>query len=63
MAMQIKKKRLAEMIEWLAEYGKTEADGVTRLLYSQAWIDAQHALKNKMNTVGLQTYFDIRSIK
>ncbi|MGN1386033.1 MAG: allantoate deiminase [Bacillus sp. (in: firmicutes)] len=58
MAMRIKKESTAEMIEWLATYGKTETNGVTRLLYSQPWIEAQHALKEQMENIGLQTYFD-----
>ena len=35
------------MIEWLASFGATENGGVTRLLYSTAWIQAQAALKLK----------------
>ena len=58
MAMQIDNHRVAVFIEWLAHYGRTESDGVTRLLYSKAWSEAQHALKEKMDQVGLQTYFD-----
>ncbi len=58
MAMQIENNRVATWIEWLAHYGKTESDGVTRLLYTKAWTDAQHALKEKMDGIGLQSYFD-----
>lgn len=58
MAMQIKNDSVAEMIEWLAKYGKTEAEGVTRLLYSPAWTAAQHALKETMESIGLKAYFD-----
>lgn len=58
MAMQIKNESVASMIEWLANYGKTETEGVTRLLYSQAWTEAQHALKKTMESIGLHAYFD-----
>ncbi|WP_235973463.1 allantoate deiminase [Peribacillus faecalis] len=58
MAMRIKKESASEMIEWLASYGKTKEDGVTRLLYSPTWVEAQHALKGKMEKTGLQAYFD-----
>ncbi len=58
MAMQMKNDRVAAWIEWLAHFGKTESDGVTRLLYSTAWTEAQHALKQKMDSIGLNSYFD-----
>jgi len=58
MAMQVKNEGIATMIEWLASYGRTKADGVTRLLYSPPWIEAQHALKNKMENIGLYAYYD-----
>ncbi len=47
-----------EMVEWLASFGWTENSGVTRLLYSPAWISAQRALESKMNQIGLRAYFD-----
>lgn len=52
------KDEICEMIEWLASYGKTENGGVTRLLYTKEWYDAQQALKEKMETFGITTYFD-----
>ena len=63
MAIQVNKQfldkgQIEKMIEWLAVFGQTEHGGVTRLLYSQAWLEAQHALKNKMDEMKLQTYFD-----
>ena len=63
MAMQTKeslyeKDNVASMIEWLASFGLTEKKGVTRLLYSKAWVQAQQALKTEMEKVGLQTHFD-----
>ncbi|MBY0095758.1 allantoate deiminase [Mesobacillus maritimus] len=47
-----------DLIEWLASFGKTKNEGVTRLLYSKAWGHAQQALKEKMEQFGLNTYFD-----
>lgn len=52
------KDRIGDMIEWLAAFGKTKNGGVTRLLYSPAWQAAQQALKNKMDQMGFNTYFD-----
>lgn len=63
MAIQVNKQFLEEgqveaAIEWLASIGKTESGGVTRLLYSPTWLEAQLALKNMMDQTKLQTYFD-----
>lgn len=52
------KENTQEMIEWLSSFGKTKNEGVTRLLYSKAWCQAQRALKHKMEHIGLNTYFD-----
>ncbi|MBV7504462.1 allantoate deiminase [Bacillus sp. sid0103] len=46
------------MIEWLATIGKTENGGVTRLLYTPSWLEAQLALKKIMDQSNLHTYFD-----
>lgn len=63
MAIQVKgqlseKDHIGEMIEWLASFGRTKNGGVTRLLYSPDWQEAQVALKDKMDKTGLHTYFD-----
>lgn len=39
---------LRSMIEWLASFGSTESNGVTRLLYSKEWMNAQQAMKAEM---------------
>ncbi|WP_139693066.1 allantoate deiminase [Sporolactobacillus terrae] len=49
---------LRQAINWLASFGKTENDGVTRLLYDEAWQQAQQALAQKMNNSGLLVRFD-----
>src|SRR3954463_3780719 len=54
----LEKGHVGAMIEWLALIGKTDNGGVTRLLYSPSWLDAQLALKNKMDQAKLDTYFD-----
>jgi allantoate deiminase len=54
----LEKGQVGAMIEWLASFGKTENGGVTRLLYSQAWQEAQQALKNMMAQNHLRTYYD-----
>ena len=49
---------VASLIEWLASFGATENKGVTRLLYSEEWLNAQLAMKGEMDKEGLVTYFD-----
>nr|WP_156153419.1 Zn-dependent hydrolase [Domibacillus robiginosus] len=46
------------MLEWLAVFGGNEGGGVTRLLYSDTWLEAQHALKGLMQAKGLDVRFD-----
>ncbi|AUO09694.1 allantoate amidohydrolase [Paenibacillus jamilae] len=46
------------MVEWLASFGKTNTNGVTRQLYSKEWTLAQEALKSRMESVGLNAYYD-----
>ncbi|WP_019155071.1 allantoate deiminase [Robertmurraya massiliosenegalensis] len=53
-----KENTVEEMIEWLAQFGKTETGGNTRLLFSKEWKEAQRAIKNKMEEFKLDTYFD-----
>jgi allantoate deiminase len=52
------KDELRGLIEWLANFGKTENGGVTRLLYDANWRRAQQAIKEKMTAGGLTAYFD-----
>jgi allantoate deiminase len=48
----------AEAIDWLSSFGAESDGGVTRTVYSQPWKDAQHALKEWMERIGLKTEFD-----
>ena len=49
---------LAEAIEWLSSFGAVGDGGVTRTLYSRPWLEAQHALREWMEILGLETRFD-----
>jgi allantoate deiminase len=51
-------KELMEELEWLASFGGDETGGVTRLLYTNTWQQAQLALKNKLDDGGFRTGFD-----
>ena len=49
---------IGALIDWLAHFGQTSDGGVTRLLYSDAWQQAQQALLHKMTLAGLTSYSD-----
>ncbi|MDQ0206729.1 Zn-dependent hydrolase [Alkalicoccobacillus murimartini] len=49
---------IGEWIEWLAGFGKTEDGGVTRLLYSESWKQAQLNLQQVMIHKGYEVRFD-----
>lgn len=57
-AAQIQVSEIQGLIDWLASFGGTTEEGVTRLLYSKEWVQAQSALKQKMDDTGFDTYFD-----
>ncbi|WP_093274638.1 allantoate deiminase [Psychrobacillus sp. OK032] len=45
-------------LKWLAEFGKDPEGGVSRLLYTNEWVEGQHALKEWMENEGLEARFD-----
>lgn len=45
-------------LNWLGEFGKDPDGGVSRLLYSKEWVEAQHALKEWIENEGLEARFD-----
>ena len=51
-------KVVTERLEWLGEFGKDPAGGVSRLLYSKEWVEAQHALKGWLEEEGIEARFD-----
>lgn len=53
----IQSKEVEETIEWLSNFSE-EGPGVTRLLYSEHWIDAQNGLKKKFEELGMKVEFD-----
>ncbi|WP_252505119.1 allantoate deiminase [Sporosarcina sp. Marseille-Q4943] len=48
----------AGKLEWLAGFGKDSEGGVSRLLYTKEWVEGQHALKEWMESEGLEARFD-----
>ncbi|MFC9709575.1 Zn-dependent hydrolase [Paenibacillus sp. NPDC056933] len=55
---QLEQVELQAFLDWLSTYGADAQGGVTRLLYDQAWCEAQHALAAKMKEKGLASEFD-----
>ncbi|WHY85157.1 allantoate deiminase [Neobacillus novalis] len=51
-------KEVVDRLEWLGEFGKDPAGGVSRLLYSKEWTQAQHALNGWIEEEGLEAGFD-----
>ncbi len=49
--------KIGEFLEWLAAYS-AEGAGVTRLLYSPQWLEAQRALLGRLGEMGLDASFD-----
>ena len=49
---------VAHLVDWLGEYGKDPEGGVTRLLYTKEWVEAQKALEKLLQEDGLTTRFD-----
>lgn len=50
--------RIVKRLEWLGSLAEDPEGGITRLLYSKQWTDTQQALKNWMETEGLEVQFD-----
>ena len=44
--------------DWLASFGTDERGGMTRLLFTTEWLDAQLALKQKFEDLGMVAEFD-----
>ena len=43
---------------WLGSFGGDPAGGVSRFLYTPEWVEAQHKLKEWMDSLGFETRFD-----
>ena len=51
-------KALAENIEQLSQIGSDPTGGMTRLLYTDSWLDAQKYVEKQLTEAGLTTHFD-----
>ncbi|RFU66036.1 allantoate deiminase [Peribacillus glennii] len=52
------KEAVVSKIHSLGEYGKDPGGGITRLLYSKSWLQAQTAVKDWLEKEGLEARFD-----
>lgn len=50
--------QIEERLQWLGEFGKDPKGSVARLLYSREWRLSQDCLKDWIESLGLQAYFD-----
>jgi allantoate deiminase len=51
-------KTTVEIIEWLSKFGQTSDNGITRLLYTPEWINAQKGLEELLEDKGFEAYYD-----
>ena len=56
--MSISTNEINSIMNWLSSFGLQESGGITRLLYSKEWLDAQNALKEKFESIGMEAKFD-----
>ena len=49
---------VANAVKWISSFGGLEQGGTTRLLYTEQWLTAQNAIKEKLSQIGMNTYFD-----
>ncbi|MDE1547664.1 allantoate deiminase [Jeotgalibaca caeni] len=51
-------KQVQENVDLLSQIGSDPTGGMTRLLYSKSWLEAQQAVKAKLEEIGMETRFD-----
>ena len=56
--MSVTAEEVVRTRDWLASYGPDERGGMTRLLFTREWLDAQLALKQKFEDLGMTAAFD-----
>ncbi|MEV5029095.1 allantoate deiminase [Paenibacillus sp. LPE1-1-1.1] len=50
--------QVTQVLNWLASFSPDEEGGITRLLYTEGWLETQLALSAKMASYGLSAAFD-----
>ncbi|WYV02366.1 allantoate deiminase [Oceanobacillus sp. FSL H7-0719] len=58
MDLQLTEEVIVDMLQKLGSHGEDPEGGITRFLYSEAWVQAQRFLKEEMEREGLTASFD-----
>lgn len=56
--IRIEPQTIDDLMDWISDMSDVEGPGTTRLLYSKSWIEAQKALKEKFEELGMKVEFD-----
>lgn len=56
--MTISTNEIKDIMNALSSFGLVESGGVTRLLYTKEWLEAQNSLKEKFESIGMKAEFD-----
>lgn len=51
-------KEVVKLLNWISEYGKDPKGGISRLLYTEEWIETQKALLELLREKGFRAYQD-----
>ncbi|AKA72134.1 allantoate deiminase [Clostridium scatologenes] len=49
---------IEDIRSWISSFGSDDLGGVSRLLYSESWLEVQKALKKKFEELGMEASFD-----
>lgn len=58
MNLELTEAVIVDMLDELASHGADPKGGISRFLYSEEWVEAQHFLKKEMEAAGLKASFD-----
>lgn len=58
MNLELTEEVIVDMLDQLASRGADPKGGISRFLYSEEWVEAQHFLKKEMEDAGLKASFD-----
>lgn len=56
--IHIEPQTIDDLMDWISDISDVEGPGTTRLLYSNSWVEAQQALKEKFEALGMIVEFD-----
>lgn len=56
--MSVTAREVEDIRDWLANFGPDPAGGMSRLLFTKDWLDAQTALRQRFEDLGMEAEFD-----